>query len=61
MAYPYQITSLDQYKADYKKSVEDPEGFWAAVADNFYWRKKWDKVLSWNFKEPKINGLPAAN
>ncbi|HMC84464.1 MAG TPA: AMP-binding protein, partial [Chitinophagaceae bacterium] len=54
MSYPYQITSLEQYKADYKKSVEDPEGFWSCVADNFYWRKKWDKVLSWNFKEPKI-------
>ena len=54
MSYPYQITSLEQYKADYKKSVEDPEGFWSAIADNFYWRKKWDKVLNWNFKEPKI-------
>ncbi|MEP6727570.1 MAG: acetate--CoA ligase [Bacteroidota bacterium] len=54
MAYPYQITSLQQYKADYKRSVEDPEGFWGAVAENFYWRKKWDKVLNWNFKEPKI-------
>ncbi len=54
MHYPYQITSLDQYKADYKKSVEDPEGFWSAIADNFYWRKKWDKTLSWNFKEPKV-------
>ncbi|MEP6749025.1 MAG: acetate--CoA ligase [Bacteroidota bacterium] len=54
MSFPYQITSLDQYKADYKKSVEDPEGFWSSVADNFYWRKKWDKVLNWNFKEPKI-------
>ena len=54
MSYPYQITSLDQYKADYKRSVEDPEGFWSAVADNFYWRKKWERVLNWNFKEPKI-------
>ena len=54
MDYPYQITSFEQYKADYKKSVEDPEGFWSAIADNFYWRKKWDKVLNWNFKEPKV-------
>jgi len=54
MDYPYQISSFEQYKADYKKSVEDPEGFWSAIADNFYWRKKWDKVLNWNFKEPKV-------
>jgi acetyl-CoA synthetase len=54
MSYPYQIKNLEQYNSDYKKSVEDPEGFWASVADNFLWRKKWDRVLEWNFTEPKI-------
>ena len=54
MSYPYQIKSLEQYHQDYKKSVDDPEGFWGNVADNFYWSKKWDKVLDWNFTEPKI-------
>ena len=34
--------------------------FWANVADNFYWRKKWDKVLDWNFKEPKIEWFKGA-
>ncbi|MEO7485703.1 MAG: acetyl-coenzyme A synthetase N-terminal domain-containing protein, partial [Ferruginibacter sp.] len=38
MSYPYQVTSLDQYHADYKKSAEDPEAFWGDVASNFYWR-----------------------
>ena len=54
MSYPYQIKSLEQYHSDYKKSIEDPEGFWGAVAENFLWKKKWDKVLDWNFTEPKI-------
>ena len=54
MSYPFQITSLEQYHEDYKKSVNDPEGFWGNVAENFLWRKKWDKVLEWNFKEPAI-------
>ncbi|MEP7143830.1 MAG: acetate--CoA ligase [Ferruginibacter sp.] len=54
MSYPYQITSIEQYHDDYKRSVEDPEAFWANVAENFYWRKKWDSVLKWNFTEPKI-------
>ena len=54
MSYPYQIKSLEQYHSDYKKSVEDPEGFWASVADNFLWRKKWDRVLEWNFTEPRV-------
>ncbi len=54
MSYPYQIKSLEEYNSAYKKSVEDPEGFWENIAENFTWRKKWDKVLEWNFKEPKI-------
>ncbi len=54
MPYPYQITSLNQYHEDYKRSVEQPEAFWADVAENFYWRKKWDSVLNWNFTEPAI-------
>ncbi len=54
MSYPFQIKTLAQYHEDYKKSVDEPEAFWGAVAENFQWRKKWDKVLEWNFKEPKI-------
>lgn len=54
MSYPFQIKSLEQYHRDYKRSVDDPEAFWASVAENFQWRKKWDKVLDWNFKEPMI-------
>jgi acetyl-CoA synthetase len=54
MAYPYQITSLEQYKKDYQNSVDKPEQFWADVAQHFQWRKKWDKVLEWNFTEPNV-------
>ncbi len=54
MNYPYQITSQEAYNAAYKKSVEDPEGFWSELASNFVWRKKWDKVLEWNFTEPNV-------
>ena len=54
MSNSFQINSVEQYNAAYKKSVEDPEGFWADIADTFLWRKKWDKVLDWNFTEPKI-------
>lgn len=53
MPYPYQINSFEEYQRVYKESVENPEAFWASVAENFVWRKKWDKVLDWNFTEPK--------
>ena len=54
MEYPYQIKSLTEYQSAYKKSVEDPESFWADIASYFLWRKPWDKVLNWNFTEPNI-------
>ncbi len=54
MAYPYQIQSLEEYKEQYQQSVEQPEEFWSRVAENFQWRKKWDKVLEWNFTEPSV-------
>jgi len=54
MSYPYQLTSLEAYQNAYRKSVENPESFWATIAENFNWHKKWDSVLNWNFNEPKV-------
>ena len=42
------IKSLEQYEELYKQSIEDPEKFWAGVADDLHWFKRWDKVLEWN-------------
>jgi acetyl-CoA synthetase len=53
MSYPYQINSFEEYQQVYKESVENPEAFWASIAEHFVWKKKWDKVLDWNFTEPK--------
>ena len=60
MSYPYQIKSIEDYQQAYQQSVIDPEGFWANVADHFYWRRKWDKVLDWNFKDPDIKWFTGA-
>ena len=55
-----QIKSFEEYETSYALSVEQPETFWAGIADNFLWRKKWDKVLSWNFTEPNIKWFEGA-
>jgi len=54
MSYPYQIKSFDEYKKVYQKSIDDPEGFWGEVASHFSWRKKWHKVLEWDFEGPNV-------
>ena len=49
------IKSMEEYEKIYKRSVEDPEGFWADMAEqNLTWYKKWDKVLEYNFEKPEI-------
>lgn len=29
----------------YKRSVEDPSGFWSDIASEFYWKQKWGKEV----------------
>jgi acetyl-CoA synthetase len=41
------IKSLAEYEALYRRSVEDPEGFWAEQAKTLHWQKTWDRVLDW--------------
>jgi acetyl-CoA synthetase len=54
MNYPYQINSLEQYHQAWKKSIDEPATFWSEIAEQFVWKKKWDKALEWNFKEPSV-------
>lgn len=48
------IRTFEEYQAAYQHSVEDPEGFWAEVAQEFKWHKPWKKVLDWNFTGPDV-------
>ena len=45
------IKSMDEYKEIYQRSIDDPEGFWAGMAEQLDWFKKWDKVLVEDFAE----------
>ena len=42
------VKSLQEYEAIYRESVEQPEKFWARIAQELHWFKPWDKVLEWN-------------
>ena len=49
------INSMEQYEEMYKRSIEDPEGFWAEMAEEYlYWHKKWDTVLDYEFETPRV-------
>ena len=46
--------NLDEYHNLYKQSVENPESFWADVAESFNWNKKWSKVVDFDFSIPSF-------
>ena len=50
----HQIKNLFEYTNEYNKSLIKPEEFWVKIAESFQWRKRWEKVLEWDFESPKI-------
>ena len=55
-----QVKSFEEYQQSYQLSVDNPEVFWANIAEQFTWKKKWDRVLDWNFSEPKMEWFGGA-
>ena len=47
------VSSMEQYKEIYDRSIKDPEAFWANVAERITWFKKWDNVCEFDFVNPK--------
>ena len=49
------------YKEMYKRSVDDPDGFWSEKAEEFVsWNKKWDKVSKFDFEKAEIKWFEGA-
>ncbi len=49
------VKNIKQYEELYKRSIQDPEGFWSEQAEKMlHWYKKWRKTLEYNFEKPEI-------
>lgn len=52
----FAFSCYDQYLEMYKRSIEDPAGFWSDIASQFYWKEKWgQEVVSENLDVRKGN------
>jgi acetyl-CoA synthetase len=47
------INSRQQYDQMYRQSMDRPEEFWARIAGELHWFKKWDRVLQWKLPNAK--------
>jgi len=54
------IQSFEEYHEQYAESINNPEKFWANIAESFTWQKKWDSVLDWNFEQPSVKWFKGA-
>ncbi len=44
-----------RYRDLYRRSIDDPEGFWSEQADRFVsWSARWNKVLDWDFSKGHV-------
>jgi acetyl-CoA synthetase len=41
------VKSIEEYEALYRRSIEDPEAFWAGAAKDLHWFSPWHTVLEW--------------
>lgn len=55
-----QISTFEEYKSEYEKSINQPEAFWGHIAENFSWQKKWDTVLKGDFTTADIKWFDGA-
>ena len=60
MRKPQSIQSLEARNLAYQQSIENPEAFWGDIAEQFTWQRKWDRVLDWNFEEPRVRWFDGA-
>ncbi len=44
------ITSYEEYKREYHRSISDTQNFWAEIAQGFHWKEKWQRVYSGGFE-----------
>ncbi|HEB98516.1 MAG TPA: acetate--CoA ligase [Thiotrichales bacterium] len=50
------LIDAEAYEDMYRRSVEDPEGFWAEQAERFLdWYKPWDQVLDWSYDKADLH------
>ena len=51
----------EQYEERYRQSLADPDGFWAAQAQEFVsWFRPWERVANWDFTEANIRWFEGA-
>lgn len=47
------VSSLEQYRQLYQRSIDDPESFWTEIAEQFHWETRWHTFHTYNYDRTK--------
>ena len=48
------VSSLEQYRELYERSINDPDGFWTEQANRLVWEQQWNTVREWDYNKAEI-------
>jgi len=48
------VSTMEQYRKMYRRSLDDPEGFWGEQAERLTWTKRWNRAARWDFDTAEI-------
>ncbi|RKY20440.1 MAG: acetate--CoA ligase [Planctomycetota bacterium] len=54
------VGSMQAYRSLHQRSLQDPEGFWAEIAQRISWDAPWERVLDWDFTKGHIRWFEGA-
>ncbi|MFG0329900.1 MAG: acetate--CoA ligase [Phycisphaerales bacterium] len=47
------LSSMDEYREIWQRSIDEPDEFWSEVANELTWFEPWDEVVEWNLPDAK--------
>lgn len=56
----YHIDSPEKFEEATKAAIDNPDKFWAEIAQEFEWKKPWTEVCEWDFRKPEVSWYKGA-
>ena len=54
------VSNYEEYEEAYMASINDPESFWGGFAEEFQWKRKWDRVVNADLHKASIKWFEGA-
>jgi acetyl-CoA synthetase len=56
----WKIKNMEDYAAQYEKALQNPNEYWAEIAQTFKWKRSWDSVTSGSISDSNVKWFDGA-